>query len=156
MRKAPDTLREMRILRRIALGHGEKICGPPVHIDELTPIYARVEKIIAITNQSEKNTGDMTYFVMYDIASNKVRRLVAKYLERMGLTRVQKSIFMGNTDQRVYERIRTDMSEVQAAYDNSDSVMVVPVTADMTRAMHIIGRNLDIDVITRSKRTIFF
>ena len=36
----------------------------------------------------------MLFFVMYDIESNKVRYLIAKYLERHGCTRIQVLSFL--------------------------------------------------------------
>ena len=55
-----------------------------------------------------------------------------------------------------YQEIRNDLTEVQAAYDNQDSILVVPITSDYLRSMKIIGQNIDIDIITQSKTTLFF
>ena len=98
----------------------------------------------------------MLFFVMYDIESNKVRRYIVKYLEKKGCTRVQKSIFLANLSMETYQEIRNDLTEVQAAYDNQDSILVVPITSDYLRSMKIIGQNIDIDIITQSKTTLFF
>ena len=61
---------------------------------------------------------------MYDIESNKVRNQVAKYLLRKGCFRVQRSIFLADLNNQDYEQIRSDLSEVQACYDNHDSIMI--------------------------------
>ena len=103
-----------------------------------------------------RNPGNMLFFVMYDIESNKVRRLVAKYLEEKGCTRVQKSIFLADLPIATYEAIRKDLTEVQACYENQDSIMVVPVSTDIMRSMKVIGKNLAIDLITHSRTTLFF
>ena len=45
---------------------------------------------------------------------------------------------------------------VQAAYQNEDSILIVPITTDYLRAMKVIGQNIDVDIITHSKNTLFF
>ena len=98
----------------------------------------------------------MLFFVMYDIASNKVRYLVAKYLERKGCIRIQRSIFLADLDKAVYDQIKTDLAEVQSLYNNHDSIIVCPVSTDQLRAMKIIGEDINLDVIIKSHNTIFF
>ena len=98
----------------------------------------------------------MLFFVMYDIESNKVRYNVVKYLERMGCYRIQKSIFLANLSMEKYENIRNSLVEVQSLYENHDSIIVCPVSSDILRSMKIIGQNINLDVITQSKNTLFF
>ena len=93
---------------------------------------------------------------MYDIENNKVRRLVVKYLQRKGCHRVQKSIFLAEADYETYNSIKTDLAEVQAAYDNEDSIFVLPVSTDYLQMMKIIGKEINVDIITRRKTTLFF
>ena len=97
----------------------------------------------------------MIYFIMYDIESNKVRTLVAKYLIRKGCTRVQKSIFIASSERPVFDEIRKDLKEVQECYDNSDSILLVPVSTDEIRAMKVIGQNIDFDLALKNKNTLF-
>ena len=98
----------------------------------------------------------MLFFVMYDIESNKVRRYVVKYLERQGCTRIQKSIFLADLEMSKFNEIKNDLAEVQAVYENNDSILVVPITTEYLRSMKIIGQNIDTDVITHSRNTLFF
>lgn len=98
----------------------------------------------------------MLFFVMYDIENNKVRRLVSKYLIDKGCFRVQRSIFLGETNNDVYTQIRNDLAEVQAAYDNQDSIIVLPISTDYLRMMKIIGQKIELDIITHSANTLFF
>lgn len=93
---------------------------------------------------------------MYDIESNKVCYNVVKYLERMGCYRNQKSIFLANLSMDKYESIRNNLVEVQSLYENHDSIIVCPVSSDILRSMKIIGQNINFDVITQSKNTLFF
>lgn len=124
--------------------------------EHLEAIEIRVQKILGLTNKTKKLPGRMLFFVMYDIESNKVRSQVVKYLERCGCSRIQKSIFLAETGIDTFRRIQDELAEVQAAYNNEDSIIVLPVTTDYLRMMKIIGKNLSIDVITHSKNTLFF
>jgi len=98
----------------------------------------------------------MLFFVMYDIEDKRVRNLVSKYLVKKGCTRIQKSIFLADLPSSKYEKIRNDLTEVQAAYENLDSILVVPISTDYLKSMKIIGKNISVDVITKSKNTLFF
>lgn len=116
---------------------------------------------------ADKRTSDVTRacflsvdkdasFIMYDIESNKVRYNIVKYLERMGCYRIQKSIFLANLSMEKYEQIKKDMVEVQSLYENHDSIIVCPVSSDIIKSMKIIGQNINLDIITHSKNTLFF
>lgn len=124
--------------------------------DELEPLRDRVDKILGIIKNDELTPGRMIFFIMYDIENNKVRHQVAKYLIKKGCTRVQKSIFLANTQRFVYDEIKNDLKEVQACYENNDSIFLVPVSTDEIRAMNIIGQKIDVDLILQSRNTLFF
>ena len=124
--------------------------------EDLTNIEERVQRILGLANNKERNAANMLFFVMYDIESDKVRRYVVKYLQRKGCTRVQRSIFLADLDSSTYEEIKKDLAEVQAAYENEDSILVVPISTDYLKAMKIIGHNINIDIITHSRNTLFF
>ena len=53
----------------------------PIDDSELPDLKCRIQKILGMIESPTRNPGNMLFFVMYDIESNKVRRLVAKYLE---------------------------------------------------------------------------
>jgi CRISPR-associated protein Cas2 len=124
--------------------------------DDLVTIEERVQRIFGLINKKERKAANMLFFVMYDIESDKVRRYVVKYLQRRGCTRVQRSIFLADLDTSVYEEIKRDLAEVQAAYENEDSILVVPISTDYLKAMKIIGQNINIDIITHTRNTLFF
>ena len=113
--------------------------------DSLSPLESR-----------KKRQDRMLFFVMYDIESNKVRRLVCKYLIREGCSRVQRSIFLADLPIDSYSRIKNDLAEIQALYDNEDSIIVLPVSTDYLRMMKVIGKTVDMDIITHTKNTLFF
>ena len=124
--------------------------------DALTPLEERVQDILGLSDNARKRKDRMLFFVMYDIESDKVRRLVVKYLIREGCTRIQKSIFLADRPVATYNKIKSDLAEVQAVYDNDDSIIVLPVTTDYLRMMKVIGKNIDVDIITHNKNTLFF
>lgn len=124
--------------------------------EKLVSLEDRVKNILGITDNVKKNPNRMLFFVMYDIESNKVRTQVVKYLERCGCSRIQKSIFLAEASIEIFRKIQEDLVEVQAAYNNEDSIIVLPVTTDYLKMMKIIGKNISIDVITHSKNTLFF
>lgn len=141
-------LRKAGISGLRGLRHGEGV-------DELPSLPERIEKVLGVLNTQKSNPRQMIYFIMYDIESNKVRTLVAKYLIRKGCTRVQKSIFIASTERPVFDEIRKDLKEVQECYDNSDSIILVPVSTDEIRAMKVIGQNIDFDLALKNKNTLF-
>lgn len=124
--------------------------------EALTPLEERVQDILGLSDNARKRKDRMLFFVMYDIESDKVRRLVVKYLIREGCTRIQKSIFLADRPVATYNKIKSDLAEVQAVYDNEDSIIVLLVTTDYLRMMKVIGKNIDVDIITHNKNTLFF
>ena len=134
---------------------------PPNHppagdVEKLLSLEERVGRIMGLVNNKERKPSNMLFFVMYDIESNKVRRYVAKYLEHKGCTRVQRSIFLADLEPADYKSIRDDLTEVQAAYDNNDSILVVPISTEQLHAMKIIGQSIDVDIITHTLNTLIF
>lgn len=160
-RKKKPPLSYAERLKKIAAAHldaGNVMDVDATHADveALESFEQRIKKILGLAEKSKKGQGRMLFFVMYDIENDKVRRLVSKYLQDKGCTRVQRSIFLADAPTAVYEQIRTDLGDVQAAYDNNDSIIVLPVSTDYLRMMKIIGQKIDIDIITHSKSTLFF
>ena len=41
-------------------------------------------------------------------------------------------------------------------YTEKDSILITPISTDLLNSMKIIGKSIDVDVITRSKNTLFF
>lgn len=122
---------------------------------QLDSLPDRIKKLLTISDNQRKCT-DMLFFVMYDIAHNKVRNMVAKYLIKRGCYRIQKSIFLADLPTEDFSKIKSDLAEVQAAYDNNDSILIVPISTDYLKSMKIIGQNIDVDLIMRNKNTLFF
>ena len=129
----------------------------PKENDEVfLPLNERVDKLLNILNKPGRKATQMLFFVMYDISSNKVRNMVAKYLIKKGCFRIQRSIFLADLNTNKYEQIKTDLAEVQASYENDDSILIVPITESYLNTMKIIGKSLNIDIIMNKRNTLFF
>lgn len=148
----------MRRLKHSTMDESRRIGHDPhiPHEDECESLEVRMQSLIGIINKKERPENYMLFFVMYDIESDKVRTLVSKYLQKQGCTRVQNSIFLADLPSDIYKKIQQDLKEVQACYDNHDSILVVPMDADNLKSMSIIGKSLDINLIMKTKSTLFF
>ena len=89
-------LEVLRKLKHSGLADSPYINRLAVRADTLPTLQQRVDAILGIVHQTKKQGGNMLFFIMYDIESNKVRYNIVKYLERMGCYRIQKSIFLAN------------------------------------------------------------
>jgi CRISPR-associated protein Cas2 len=149
-------LEVLKKLRSSGLTGSPVINRLAVRADTMPTLQERIDALFGIIHNTNRLGGKMLFFIMYDIESNKVRYNIVKYLERMGCYRIQKSIFLANLSMEKYERIKRDMVEVQSLYENHDSIIVCPVSSDILRSMKIIGQNINLDLITQSKNTLFF
>ena len=151
----PDRQKLMALLRGASVSGSPAINRSDGYRDDLPELSERVRYLFDIVNKQRPAT-DMIFFVMYDIESNKVRRAVAKYLLGKGCTRVQKSIFLASLPGSTCRAMAKDLAEIQAMYDNKDSILIVPLSTDYISSMKIIGRNINVDLILKDKTTVFF
>lgn len=124
--------------------------------DQLEPLPRRIQKILGIVQAAPKKATTMNYLILYDIENNKVRRLISKYLEQQGCVRIQKSVFMANTDHPRFHTIYETLKDINSYYENADSIILVPVNVADVRSMKLIGSNVNIEVLTDPKTTYFF
>ena len=160
MRKKRKPISPLEALRKLAQAGVQDSPRPTRHIDrdldELPSLESRISCLLGIANETSRPTTNMIFFTMYDIESNKVRRLIAKYLISKGCTRIQDSIFLADLPRPTYEEIKRDLAEVQSLYDNHDSIIVCPISTDQLHAMHVIGEQVDVDIITHKRNTLFY
>lgn len=116
----------------------------------------RIKYMLNIVRQKPQKSTTMNYLIMYDIEDNKVRRIVSKYLEKQGCLRIQKSVFMANTEHARFQSIFESLKEVNAFYDNHDSIILVPVNVADVRSMKLIGTNVTIETLVDPPNTMFF
>lgn len=116
----------------------------------------RVRKILQLVRDPNKNKFDMIYLVMYDIEDDRVRTHIAKYLLSKGCIRIQKSVYMARTHQQVFQEINDTLKEVQAAYDNDDSILLVPVQSSTISSMKILGKDIQVQSLVDPPNTLFY
>jgi len=125
-------------------------------LNDMLTLEERIQFLLKLINTPQRPSNAMLFFIMYDIESNRVRNQIAKYLIKNGCTRIQKSVFLADLPHEKYEQIKNDLTEVQACYENEDSILVVPISTDYLQSMKIIGKTIDIDLIMQLKNTLFF
>jgi len=155
-RKEWGFVEAMRKFQRAGVQGSPPPNGMANSYEDLPTLEERVDRVLGIVNKQNRPASNMIFFVMYDIEDNKVRSYVAKYLLKMGCSRVQRSIFLADLPAERYNTIRNDLAEVQAAYENMDSILIVPISTDLLTFMRIIGQTIDIELITNRKNTLFF
>lgn len=128
----------------------------PEEMEYVGDINAALRNIMGIIKPSQSKPGTMIYLIMYDIEHNKIRTYIAKYLEEKQCVRIQKSIFMAQTEYAVFNEIYQTLKEVQEVYDNNDSILLVPIATDQLRALKAIGQNIDFELFQGNKNTLFF
>lgn len=105
--------------------------------------------------EAQKITN-MLFFVSYDIEDNRVRRHIAKYLLRKGCVRLQKSVYFGTAKRDQYQELVKTLAEVQALYQNHDSIFLLPVGEDNVHKMEVIGQNLNLQLHIDPGSVFFF
>jgi CRISPR-associated endonuclease Cas2 len=123
--------------------------------DQLAPLPERIKKILGILQSKPVKSTTMNYLIMYDIQNNKVRTLVSKYLLKNGCIRVQKSVFLVHSDHKKFDEIRDTLVEINEIYENSDSIILVPLNISDARSMKLIGKNVNIERIIDPPNTVF-
>lgn len=147
---------ETKIIEHAGLSGSSNIGRCTGNIEDIPTLTERIRQILKIVTTSETKPGYMICFIMYDISSNKVRGIIAKFLLNRGCTRVQKSIFMASLPSETINDISQKLIDIQKMYDNNDSILIVPLSDDYARAMKIIGQEVNLDLILHDKNTLFF
>jgi CRISPR-associated endonuclease Cas2 len=98
----------------------------------------------------------MNFLILYDIEDDKVRKIIAKYLQQKGCVRIQKSVFMANSSHQQFLEIHSALKDINDFYENTDSIIVAPINVADVRSMKLIGKNVNIDILTNPPNTLFF
>lgn len=156
-KKQLSFLEKLRIIKNSGIRPVKDIASeiPPDEVP-VEDLQKRIQQILDIYHLHNNNPAKMIYFIMYDIENDKIRTQISKYLLKKGCTRVQKSIFLAQTDRSVFNEIHQTIKEVQEVYDNNDSIFFVPVSVDQLRAMKVVGVSVDMDLVLDNKNTLFF
>ena len=148
-------IKRIRLFRKAGIKPDRALNYSLTQIDNIESIDTRIKKILGIVSKPQ-NATNMIYFIMYDIEDNKIRTQISKYLEKKGCVRIQKSIFLADTSRNNYTDIHQTVKEVNDMYENNDSIILTPISTDELTAMKLIGKNIDFDIITGNKSTLFF
>ncbi|MFN4146877.1 MAG: CRISPR-associated endonuclease Cas2, partial [Runella sp.] len=128
----PPTLPQLNdIWAEAGLPHLTSECllqAPP--LPEQMPVYLR-QLLDFLRQNPTKRPEEMYCFIMYDIENHKIRRTVAKFLEKKGCLRVQKSVFFARLHRKMYLEIAEIIKELNQCYENQDSILMLPVGEDM-------------------------
>lgn len=156
--KKREKLSFYETIKRIkASGLTHRIDQPDFDPEEDIPIDEKVKRIMDFLNRvKEKKLDEMYCFVMYDIEDNRIRNYIAKYLIKNGCIRVQKSVFVANISRKLYLDLSQKLADVNAMYDNCDSIFFLPIGEDVMNNLRMIGKNIDMDIVTNSSNTLFF
>lgn len=129
----------------------------PLSPDEvLLPLPDRIQKILGIVKRQPVKSTTMNYLILYDIENNKVRKMIADFLLKNGCVRIQKSVFMANNEHEKFKNIHDTLKDINSYYENQDSIILVPVNVSDVRSMKLIGKNVDINLLTNPPNTLFF
>lgn len=124
--------------------------------EDALPLAERVDKIIQLFKNASMTPAHQTLgFIMYDIEDNKIRNHIAKYLERLGYLRIQKSIFFGNINRKVHDDVYQALRDINELYDNEDSIVFLPVSSDDITRVKLVGKNIEFQVMMESKNVLF-
>lgn len=151
---SPDEILRMRLAA--GLPENPAPAAPPESEDDLPLLGDRIRALLNFVRAPADNPYDMLYLVMYDITDDRVRRLVADYLLGKGCTRIQKSVYLARSDAKTFAEINESLTEVQAAYANEDSILLIPVQATTVGSMKIIGKDLALQSLLDPPTTRFY
>lgn len=124
--------------------------------DELDSLPDRIKKILNILQSKPIKATTMNYFILYDITNNKIRKLIADYLLSKGCVRIQKSVYLCHSNHKKFEEIKQTLADINDAYANADSIILIPINISDARSMKLIGQNVNIEQIIDPPNTIFF
>lgn len=98
--------------------------------------------------------SDALAWIIYDIVDDKTRTKVAKACQRAGLSRVQKSVFLGRIN---YNRL-DELSEkcLGLIDENTDSVYVFPFCQEDFRRIKVHGQGFDKKLVNEEILELFF
>ncbi len=95
----------------------------------------------------------MICWVMYDIKDDRARNKVAKACEKIGLYRVQYSVFLGSLEKTEVDTLQIQIEEY--INPDNDSVYIFPMSKDELRDTVLLGQAFDKKMITDEVKQLF-
>lgn len=142
--KSKKSLREAVLKAGISNSFGT---GSGAHRENI-PLPERVERMLSLIKKPMQTIkGEILCMAMYDIEDNKVRGLLAKYLLRVGFIRIQKSVYVGRLLRKNLRKLQADLAEVNELYENSDSIIILPLHGESLADGKIIGKEVNLSML---------
>lgn len=157
--KYEPTLKErIAVIKKAGLVNQENkaVESVPESMEALDSLSNRLKEILGIVRSKPIKATEMIYLIMYDIEDDKVRREIAKHLIRKGCRRIQHSVFLARTEPERFHELSATLKDINEMYDNSDSILLVPVNVSDVRSMKIIGKQLALETLVDPPNTLFF
>jgi len=127
---------------------------PPEYLGDLP---GRVDRLLGYLERAVRlDPNAMFCLIMYDIADNKIRNYIAKYLLQEGCQRIQKSVYLARLPSKKIRDIRQTLQEVNDMYDNEDSIMILPLGDAEVEKLSLIGKSVDMQLVIDRPNTLFF
>ncbi|MCE7925554.1 MAG: CRISPR-associated endonuclease Cas2 [Haliscomenobacteraceae bacterium CHB4] len=95
----------------------------------------------------------MYYWIAYDIAGNRTRRLAAKWCKQAGLLRLQRSVFTGRSDAG---RIRELETNLKPLLSPKDRFLILPMDKSAWENLLLLGDHPSKTWLNRSEPFKYF
>ena len=122
---------------------------------QMEDLPTRLRELETLIHRGPLKADEMLLWVCYDIEDNRIRRNLAKYLERKGLIRMQKSVFIGRISLGVGRELRDTLKELSGLYQSHDSMLIIPLSEDQLPGIHCLGKEIALEQL-ESKNTLVF
>jgi|GEM_PF-268122 len=96
----------------------------------------------------------MMVLVMYDITDDDLRNRISKYFLERGLVRIQKSVFLGPSDKKLFNTMDQAMREISEVFGPNDSVVMVPISHDTVNRLRAVGRDIHTGLVLSYSGTV--
>jgi CRISPR-associated protein Cas2 len=98
----------------------------------------------------------MIHIILYDIESDRARTRLAKLLERQGFTRLQYSVFAGETDRHRWQAVWAGLETFFRKHCTPADKLYAPVVeTDAFEKMPLLGTPPDFDYVMNKMHTLY-
>ena len=124
--------------------------------DELDQLEERIRQFVELIDELSQSDITMTpFFVSYDISNNRIRTQIMNYLLQKGMTRLQRSVYFGQSSSKVFNQIKKTLQEINSVLDPQDSIFILPVNREICNRMNFIGMDMALEVTRPHQHTLF-
>ncbi|MGO8746926.1 MAG: CRISPR-associated endonuclease Cas2 [Thermoguttaceae bacterium] len=95
----------------------------------------------------------MLTWVLYDIGNDRLRGRAAKACQRIGLYRVQKSVFLGELAVNEQDELAVELADLMEP--DVDRVYIFPMCRDDFGKIHLLGQAFDQSMVCDELKSLF-